>query len=185
MHENRYKKFLHLRECVSGGIPLIEWTETLLLYAPALLWCGIPWSRKTKHEVCLILYRVPWGQGVSLLPSWRLWVLYNSVHKGLASHSPVINKWAAVKAKPERGLPLSCHRTCFHIHRARLARHEGWLVVRWTPGKASHLSCLVCLIIQEFLTTVCSSGPQKTVEVCGFVIISAKANPGPEQEVFI
>lgn len=48
------------------------------------------------------------------------------------------------RQKPERGLPLSCHHTCFHIHRARLAQHEGWLAVRWTPGKASQLSCL-CL----------------------------------------
>lgn len=74
---------------------------------------------------------------------------------------PVINKWAAVQAKPARVLPLSCHRTCFHTRRARQARHEGWLAASWTPGTASHLSCLVCLIIQEFLTMACSSEAQK------------------------
>lgn len=124
-----------------------------LLYCAPFLWCGIPWSRKTKHEVCLILRRASWGQEVSLLPSWRLWVLYNSVHKGPASLSPVINKWAAAKAALERGFPLSCHHTCFHIHRAGPASYEGWLLVCWTPGKAVELSCLVGLIIQRILTS--------------------------------
>lgn len=156
------KKSLYLREWVEWGrgwcIVLIERHSSC--YTPPL-WCGIPWSRKTKHEVCLILHRVPWGQGVSLLPSWRLWVLYNSIHRGPASHSPVINKWAAMEAEGERWFPLSCHHTCFHSHRARLAPYEGWLVLYRTPGKAILLSCLVCLIIQEILTTVSSSEPQK------------------------
>lgn len=45
--------------------------------------------------------------------------------------------------------------------RARQAQHEGWLAASWTPGTASHLSCLVCLIIQEFLTMAYSSEAQK------------------------
>lgn len=143
----------------------------------ALLWYGIPWSRKTKHEACLILQRVPWGKEMSLLPSWRLWVLYNYVHKGLASHSIVINKWATVQAKPERGFLLSCNYTCFHIHRARLAQHEGWLVMCRTPGNASHLSsCLVCLIIQEFLTMVSNSGPEKLLNFTASSSISVIIN---------
>lgn len=155
-------KFLHLAEYVSRSFGFFFVKREYCCYsALALLCCEIPPSRKTKHEACLILHRVPWGQEVSLLPSWRLWVLYNSVHKGPASHSPVINKWAAVQAKPARVLPLSCHRTCFHMRRARQAQHEGWLAASWTPGTASHLSCLVCLIIQESLTMACGSEAQK------------------------
>lgn len=100
--------------------------------------CGIPLSRKTKHEACLLLHREPQGQEVSLLPSRWLWVLYNSVHRGAASHSPVINQWATVQPKPERP-SLSCHHTCFHMHTASLPQHEGWLGVHQTPGNASHL----------------------------------------------
>lgn len=143
--------------------------------APFILWLssGVGSRGAGKQSMRCVLFSIecPGAKEVSLLPSWRLWVLYNSVHKGLASHSPVINKWAAVKAKPERGLPPSCHHTCFHIRRARPAQHEGWLVVRWTPGKASRLYCLVCLIIQEFLTAVYRSGPQRA-GFCSFVIVS-------------
>lgn len=151
-------KSFSLTEWVTRGLLLIEGS----FHSAAVLGCvGSRGVGKTKREVCLILHRVPWGQGVSLLPSWRLWVLYNGVHKGPASHSPVINKWAVVEAEHERGLPLSCHHTCFHIHRASVLQHEGWLAVSRTPGKASSLSSLVCLIIQQFLTTVYSSRAKK------------------------
>lgn len=104
-----------------------------------LFLCGIPLSRKTKHEACLLLHREPRGQEVSLLPSRWHWVLYNSVHRGPASHSSVINKWATVQAKPERP-SLSCHHTCFHMHTGSVHRHEGWLGAHRTRGNTSHLS---------------------------------------------
>lgn len=151
-----------------------------------LFWCGIPWSRKTKHEACLILHRVPWGQEVSLLPSWRLWVLYNSIHKGLASHSPVINKWAAVQAKAERGLSLSCHHTCFHIHWARLAQHEGWLVVSWTPGKASHCSCLVCLIFKSLWQWSAAQEHKKQLNSIALsLLVPSVEQTGLQQDIFL
>lgn len=164
-------KFLHLAEYVSSSIFFAE-REYCCYSALALLCCEIPWSRKTKHEACLILHRVPWGQEVSLLPSWRLWVLYNSVHKGPASHSPVINKWAAVQAKPARVLPLSCHRTCFHMRKSQTS--PAWRMtcseLNSRDGEPPLLSCL--FDNSRVSDNGVQLGGTKTADARSFVIIS-------------
>lgn len=149
----------------------------------------ILWSRKTKHEVYLILHRVPWGKGVSLLPSWRLWVLYNSVHKGLASHNPVINKWAAVKAKPERGLPLSCRSTCFHSHRAQAGRAWRMAVSAQNSRESMRSSSPVVLVDNSSLQQSTSDKSHclrttKWAEFCRSVnVIVSKWNPEHEKGI--
>lgn len=135
--EKQRKEKVLSRIC-HGALNLASKSNTFP-FIPLFFWCRIPLSRKTKRKACLLLHREPRGWEVRLLPSCWLWVLYNSVHRGAASHSSVINKWATVQAKPERP-SLSCHHTCFHAHTGGVRRHEGWLGAHRTPGNASRLS---------------------------------------------